>query len=260
DQFPEIRDAVASLPVSSALLDGEAAIVLPDGRTSFQALQNRFSKAARIGATYFAFDLLHLDGRDLSQLPLEQRKAELKAVLARSADPVLRYSQHFDVDGPDFFRHACGVGAEGIVSKRRDAKYSPTRADTWLKTKCVQRRAFVIGGFTRPEGSRVGIGALLLGYYDEAGKLVFAGKVGTGKGFTATYLAEVRRGLDTIVQEGCPYSVPPPAALVKGVTWVRPLLVAEVTFAEWTSDGSIRHASFQGFRPDKSAADVRGEG
>lgn len=256
DQFPQVRDAAAQLPLTSAMLDGEVAIVMPDGRTSFQALQNHFSRAERRGATYFVFDLLHLDGQDLSQLPLEQRKAQLKAVLERAANPVLRYSEHFDVDGPDFFRSACELGAEGIVSKRRDAKYSPTRADTWLKTKCVQRQEFVIGGFTEPEGSRVGIGALLLGYYDADGRLVFAGKVGTGKGFTALYLTEMRRGLNSIVQAECPYAKQPPAAIARLAKWVRPLLVGEVSFTEWTSDGVVRHPSFQGFRQDKRAKDV----
>jgi len=258
-RFPEVERAAKKLNVRSAILDGEVAIVMPDGRTSFQALQNSFTGAPHKGVTYFAFDLLWLDGRDLTGLPLRERKLELERVLGSSTGEVIRYSAHVVGNGRAVFAGACQVGAEGIVSKRLDGRYLAGRREGWLKTKCTQRQEFVIGGFTEPEGTRAGIGALLLGVY-EGDELVFAGKVGTGPGFTAAYLTEVRRALQTIAQERCPYAKRPPTALTgRNVHWVRPVLVGEVEFVEWTDEGSIRHPSFQGFRTDKNASDVRRE-
>jgi bifunctional non-homologous end joining protein LigD len=175
-----------------------------------------------------------------------------------AGDPILKYSPHFDGEGRIVFESARKLGAEGIVSKRRDGHYIAGRSDQWLKTKSLQRQEFVIGGFTLPEGTRTGIGSLLLGVYEDD-RFVYAGKVGTGKGWTADYLAEVRRGLETIAQSQCPYTVPPPPPIPKTARWVKPLLVAEVAFVEWTSDGSIRHPSFQGFRADKDARAVKRE-
>jgi bifunctional non-homologous end joining protein LigD len=257
EQFPEIAAAARALPVRSAILDGEAAVVAADGLTDFQALQNAFERgrgAPRAGVTYFAFDLLHLDGRDLTKLPLIERKALLEQLLPK-ADPVLKYSPHFEVDGAAIFESARKLGAEGIVSKRCDGTYRGGRSDSWLKVKCLKRQEFVIGGFSEREGMRGGVGGLLLGVHDERG-LVFAGSVGTGRGWTAEFLRDVRRGLETIVQAECPYAVPPPREIARAVRWVRPVLVVEVAFVEWTSDGSIRHPTFQGFRKDKDARTV----
>ena len=259
-QFPGIAEAVARLPVTSALLDGEAAIVGADGRTSFQSLQNAFERgrgAPRTDVTYFAFDLLYLEGRDLSRLPLGERKALLEQLLPAGA-PVLRYSPHFEQDGRAVFEHAKQLGAEGVVSKRKDGRHVAGRSEQWLKIKALQRQEFVIGGFTLPDGQRSGIGALLLGVYDDE-RLVFAGKVGTGQGWTQAFLNEVRRGLEMIEQKESPYSVAPPADIARRSRWVRPMLVCEVSFLEWTSDGSVRHPSFLGFRKDVDALAVRRE-
>src|SRR5262249_11221138 len=179
-RFPAVRDAVARLPVRQALLDGEVAMLLPDGRTSFQALQNAFAGSDRGEIVYFVFDLLHLDGDDISKLPLEQRKHRLQELLRAAKIRVhLRYSDHVIGQGLAFFEQACRQGLEGIVSKLRARPYEPGRGPAWLKTKCIQRQEFVIAGFTDPQGSRTGIGALLVGVYNH-GALVYAGKVGTG--------------------------------------------------------------------------------
>ena len=257
DRFPDVCAAAAELPVRRALLDGEVAVLLPDGRTSFQALQNVFSGGERANLVYFVFDLLHVDGEDVARLPLEQRKTRLAALLRSAAQKRLRYSEHVVGRGAEFLAHACRMGLEGIVSKRRDRPYTPGRGAAWLKTKCIKRQEFVVGGFTDPEGSRLGIGALLVGVRAADGTLAFAGKVGTG--FTNRGAQELRRTLDGIEQAECPFTPTPPGSLGRHAHWVKPTLVAEVAFTEWTSDGKIRHPSFQGLRDDKPVSDVRRE-
>jgi bifunctional non-homologous end joining protein LigD len=253
EQFPTVVDAVAALPAKRIVLDGEVCVVMPDGRTSFQALQNSFGRRDA-NIVYFVFDLLELDGEDLTKLPLEQRKARLAAVVGTRQTGVIRYSDHVVGNGAAFFELACRRGLEGIVSKRRDSRYAPGRGKSWVKTKCLLRQELVIGGFTDPEGSRSHVGALLVGYY-EAGKLVYAGKVGTG--FSMRVLAELRAALEPFEIKACPFS-PEPARAWTGPNrhWVRPNLVAEIAFSEWTNDGRLRHPSFQGLRADKPASDV----
>ncbi len=255
--FPEIVSAVETLGVTDAMLDGEVAIVLPDGRTSFQALQNAFSgEAPRATLTYFVFDLLRLDGERLETLALEDRKTRLEPLVGRRRRGAIRYSEHVIGNGKAFFDHACRARLEGIISKRRDRPYHSGRHPDWLKTKCVLRQEFVIGGFTDPEGARKGIGALLVGYYD-GDRLTFAGKVGTG--FTHQGALDLRRRLDRLEQKTCPFSPLPPTAVARRAHWVKPLLVGEVEFTEWTGDGKIRHPSFQGLRADKHPKQVTHE-
>ena len=255
--FPEIAAAARELPVSDALLDGEVAVVLPDGRTSFQVLQNAISgTTARGTLVYFVFDLLRLDAERLGRLPLVERKARLQALLGRRNDGPIRYAEHVDGNGRAFFNQACGLGLEGIISKRAAEPYRPGRSTDWVKTKCVRRQEFVVGGFTEPEGMRAGIGALLIGYY-ETHRLVFSGKVGTG--FSHKAAIDLRRQLDAIEQSSSPFDPPPEGALGRNAHWVKPKLVAEVVFTEWTDEGKIRHPSFQGLRADKKATDVRRE-
>jgi bifunctional non-homologous end joining protein LigD len=253
-QFPTVAAAVEALPVRTALLDGEVAVVLPGGTTSFQALQNALTGEGQGALAYFLFDLVHLETVSLARVPLEERKSLLKDLLSapRAGSP-LRYSDHVLGSGREFHAQACTMGVEGIVSKRRDSPYAPGRSKTWLKTKCHQRQEFVIGGYTDPEGSRVGLGALLMGVHDAEGRLEFAGKVGTG--FSSKMLETLRRRLTALDQPKSPFKT----ARIPGVTrahWVRPELVAEVEFTEWTSDGRLRHPSFQGLRDDKKARDV----
>ncbi|HTI39174.1 MAG TPA: DNA ligase D [Vicinamibacterales bacterium] len=243
--FPAIVRAAAQLDVRSALLDGEVCMVLPDGRTSFQALQNSGTDSSGT-LVYFVFDLLYLNGRPLVQETLEARKSALSRIVRGSR---IQFAEHIAASGPDAFREACRLGAEGIVSKLRDQPYMSGKRAGWLKTKCVQRQEFVIGGFTDPEGSRQGIGALLVGYYD-GDRLVFAGKVGTG--FTAKLAGELRRALDRIEVKQSAFSPPPAGWLGRHAHWVEPRLVGEVVFTEWTGEGRIRHPSFQGLRSDKS--------
>ncbi len=259
ERFAEIAAAAAALPVTSALLDGEVAVLLPNGVTSFQALQNALGARQR-HLVYFAFDLHELDGEDLRGRPLEERKAALRDVIERvpvRADPTIRYSDHVVGQGPRFFAQACRTGLEGIVAKRRSEPHRAGRTTGWLKIKCVRRQELVIGGFTEPEGTRAGLGALLLGAYDDGGALTYAGKVGTG--FTQKTATALRKRLDKIERKDCPFEPRPEARLVKKAHWVQPTLVAEVAFAEWTDDGRIRHSSFQGLREDRRAREVRRE-
>jgi bifunctional non-homologous end joining protein LigD len=252
--FPEIADAARRLEVKNALIDGELVMLRPDGRTSFEALQGAASgRVARSGLVYFAFDLLRLDGERIDRLPLEQRKARLLKLVGRGKTGRIRYTDHIDGRGVELFDEACRLGLEGIVSKRRDLPYQPGRRDSWRKTKCLQRGVFVIGGFTDPDGSRAGIGALLVGRYDKE-RLVFSGRVGTG--FSQAVALDLRRRLDAIAQSACPFDPRPAGPLARTAHWVKPSLVCEATFSEWTNAGMLRQPSFQGLRSDVKPKEV----
>jgi bifunctional non-homologous end joining protein LigD len=251
--FPGIVEAAERLGVRDALIDGEVAMVLPDGRTSFQALQNASARASGASLVYFVFDLLRLEGERPDALPLEERKARLRKLVGRRKTGRIRYAEHVVGRGEAFFEQACRAGLEGIISKRRDLPYREGRHGGWVKTKCTLRQEFVIGGFTDPEGMRAGLGALVIGYY-EGDRLVFSGKVGTG--FTHRMALDLRRRLDAIERKACPFTPPPSGGLGRHAHWVKPGLVCEVEFTEWTSDGKIRHPSFQGLRADKQPREV----
>jgi bifunctional non-homologous end joining protein LigD len=248
-----IARAAETLPVRNAWLDGEVVVLQADGRTSFQALQNALKGDGSATLTYFAFDLPFLDDRDLRPLPLVARKQELAALLARAAaKDVLRFGEHVEADGAAFFREATRLGVEGIVSKQRDSKYEGKRTTTWRKIRTQKRQEFVIGGFTDPAGGRVGLGALLLGV-NEGGGLRYVGRVGTG--FDDRLLRHLRARLATLEQKTSPFTtavVKPP----KASHFVRPELVGEVGFTEWTDEGQLRHPVFLGLREDKPATDV----
>jgi bifunctional non-homologous end joining protein LigD len=256
-EFPALAAAGARLAARRALLDGEVAAVLPSGVTSFQALQNRRPDTP---LAYFVFDLLHLDGRDLRDRPIEERKQRLRDLLDGSqTGGLFRYSDHVIGGGVEFHRNACALGLEGIVSKRLGTRYRGGRNLDWQKTKCVRRQEFVIGGFTDPEGSREAIGALLIGTY-EGDALRWAGKVGTGPGWNAAYLRGLRQQLDGLETKASPFDPPVGDSwLRRNAHWVRPQLVAEIAFGEWTDDGRVRHPSMQGLRADKDPRDVRRE-
>jgi bifunctional non-homologous end joining protein LigD len=253
DRFRPIGAAAAALPVRSALLDGEVVVLEKDGTTSFQALQNALAEGRGRDLVYFAFDLLYLDGYDLRPAPLAARKQALETVLAAAGGGPLRWSDHVQGGGKAFHRQACSFALEGIVAKRADLPYHPGRSRDWVKVKCLQRQEMVIGGFTDPEGSRTGLGALLVGVY-EGGELRFSGKVGTG--FTGKTLDQLRRRLDAIERRSPPFANPPRGAAARGAHWVEPKLVAEVAFAQWTRDGNLRHPTFQGLREDKDPREV----
>jgi bifunctional non-homologous end joining protein LigD len=252
-KFPALARALAALPVDSALIDGELVALAADGTTSFGALQDKIAQGDTSGLVFFAFDLLYRDGWDLTGAALEDRKAALAEILPREASGMVRYTDHQEGHGADFFRHACRYRLEGIVAKRRDRPYRPGRSTEWRKIKCVQRDEFVVIGFTEPSGTRQGFGALLLGYYDRAGALRYAGRVGTG--FDDRQLGELRGRLEAIGRPDPP-AVLPKGVPTKGVHWTVPRLVAEVRYSGWTSDAILRHSSFEGLREDKSPEDV----
>jgi bifunctional non-homologous end joining protein LigD len=250
-QFPAVAEAAPALGAREALLDGEVAVLLADGTTSFQALQNRMSGGDGGQLVYYVFDLLHLDGYDLTHCPLERRKEALRSLM-EGAEAPLRYSDHVVGGGEKFFGEACRLGLEGIISKRRDGTYETTRTRSWLKVKCLKEQEFVIGGFTDPSGTREGLGALLVGVYDDEGRLKYAGKVGTG--YTDAVLRDLRRRLRPLEQKTSPFAGRVPEA--SKAHWVKPELVAEVKFSEWTGDGRLRHPAFKGLREDKPAGEI----
>ncbi|MGE5524018.1 MAG: DNA ligase D [Rhodospirillaceae bacterium] len=250
-KFPAIARGASRLPVDSAWVDGEIVVLMPDGRSSFQALQNALSRGTE-DVYYYLFDLPYLDGYDLRRATLLQRKALLEQVLSAKRDP-LRLSAHAEAPGAEYYRQACDLKLEGIICKRADSPYTAGRGRSWVKVKCEMRQEMVIGGYTNPEGTRKGFGALLLGVYED-GKLRFSGKVGAG--FNTATLTALKKRLDTLLQDAPPFVNPPQGAEARRSHWVRPELVAEVRFTEWTADGTLRHPSFQGLREDKKAAEV----
>lgn len=250
DRFASLTPAVLRLGARSALLDGEIVVLDGEGSGSFHALQQALDGRNDVAFTYFAFDLLHLDGRDLRSLALVERKERLEALL-RKPSTSLRFSSHIDAHGPELFDRACELGGEGIVSKRVDSTYVSGRTREWVKVKCTRRQELVVGGWTEPEGARTDFGALLLGYY-ERGELRYAGRVGTG--FDAKSLRAVLARLREATTP--PFVDPPRGSEARGVRWARPTLVVEVEFGNWTADGRLRHASFEGVRLDKRAKDV----
>ena len=251
--FPRIADAAARLGVQSAWIDGEVVVVDEQGRTSFQALQNALSSAGATPLVYYAFDMPYVDGYDLAGVALVERKRLLESLIGARSD-VLRYSSHFEGNGPGVFAEACRLGVEGIVSKLARSPYRSTRTRNWLKVKCQRRQEFVIGGYTDPQGSRSGFGALLLGYYESKGKLRYCGKVGTG--FNEERLTQLLAKMTPLEQKEPPFVNPPTGAEARRSHWVKPSLVAEIAFTEWTNDATLRHPSFQGLREDKRASDV----
>ena len=205
---------------------------------------------------------MHFDGRDVSGLPLIERKALLEPLIADK--PGLQFNGHETGDGELILRHAGKLGFEGVVSKTIDAPYAPGNRGLWRKAKWLNRQEFVVVGWSDPEGTRPHLGALLLGYYTDDGKLMYAGRVGTG--MPDKVLADLRRRLEPLARRTSPLSVPPPRntrfgspLVLSRVHWVDPKLVAEITFLTWTADGLLRHTVFVGLREDKLATDVRRE-
>jgi bifunctional non-homologous end joining protein LigD len=240
------------------MLDGELVALGDDGISNFQKLQNSLEVGKDAACVFFAFDLMFVDGHDVRALPLLARKQLLEERLARldAEHGRVRYSAHVVGDGPAFFQRACELGLEGSVAKRADSPYVSSRTKAWLKIKCTKRQEFVIGGYTEPSGSRGHFGALLLGVKED-GRLMYAGKVGTG--FTAESLRKLWSIMKPLEQSEPAFHNPPKGADRRGVHWLSPRLVAEVQFAERTTEGLVRHASFQGLREDKQPDEVREE-
>jgi bifunctional non-homologous end joining protein LigD len=251
--FPSLARAARQLPVRDALIDGELVVLDARGLSNFQSLQNALGRGREKDVVYFAFDLLYLDGRDLRELPLLERKELLAKILAK-APAMIRYTDHVVGEGPTFFKQACGHSLEGIVSKRADAPYRAGRTKDWLKVKCLNRQEFVIAGYTDPEGGRSGFGALVLGVHDKGGTLRHVGRVGTG--FTTTTLEDLHARMKQLERKSSPFPRPPTGRAARGIHWVEPKLVAEVAFTGWTDDGILRQSRFEGLREDKPPAEV----
>ena len=248
---------LAKLSVTSALLDGEVVALNENGTSNFQLLQNSLSGQVHSPLVYYVFDLLHVDGAELTNAPLLTRKERLSALIKPAASSPVRYSEHWIGDGQKLYQEACRKGLEGIISKSVDQPYRSGRSRDWLKIKCVRNQEFVIGGFTDPAGSRAGLGALLVGVHDDNNRLLYAGKVGTG--FTRESLLELRSRLDPLRIKSSPFVNPPRGAEARNVHWVKPELIGAVSFAEWTGDNLLRHPSFQGLREDKPPAQITRE-
>jgi bifunctional non-homologous end joining protein LigD len=262
-KYPPIAEAVGSLGARTAYLDGELCGVFPDGITSFSMIQAASDAGNAAGLVYFVFDLLHLDGEDVAALPLIERKARLAELLS-DVRPPLHYSDYHRGQGPAFHAQACKAELEGIVSKRADAAYAPDNRGIWLKVKCLYREEFVVVGWTDPEGRRPYLGASLLAYYDPDGRLIYAGRAGTG--IDTAELERLWRRLQPLATDTMPLDVPPPRGsrfgsplVLSRVHWVRPELVAEVKFLTWTDDNLLRQVVYEGLREDKPAREVRRE-
>jgi len=248
-RLPALVKALAELKIPSAWLDGEIVVTDKNGIPHFQLLQNAFDTAKTQQIAYYVFDLPYYNGYDLRSVPLTERRALLQSILKKSNSGLVHYSENFDAPIEDLMTSVCRIGLEGVIGKRRDSMYVSRRKRDWIKLKCTQRQEFVIGGFTDPKGARQGIGSLLLGVHDDEGNLLYAGNVGTG--FSEKILAGLRKKLDVISCNKNPFSSE--TDIGKTAHWVRPTLLAEVSFGEWTNTGRIRHAVFHGLRTDKKA-------
>jgi len=249
--------------MSSAWLDGEIVVINQQGLPDFGALQNAFDKARTAPVVYFVFDMPYLDGLDLRQVPLAERRDILRTVLTRQPQDAIRFSEAFEHAPEDLLASAGKLGLEGVVGKRADSAYVSGRSRSWIKLKTQRRQEFVIGGYTAAKGSRSGLGALMLGVHDASGHLRYAGRVGTG--FDDKTLASLQSQLANIHSAQNPFAnAPGEAKSAKGAhgagcQWVRPELLAEVAFGEWTSGGKVRHAVFKGLRSDKPASNIQRE-
>jgi bifunctional non-homologous end joining protein LigD len=257
-RFGRVAPELAALGVEGTMVDGEVAVLAPDGTTDFQALQNILAGERGGRIVFFAFDLPFYRGRDLTRVPLAERRELLRDLISlRPAGSVIRYSDHIRGHGGRVMDHACRLALEGIVAKRADSRYREGRSRSWVKVKCLDRQEFVVGGWTEPRGSREGFGALLLGWFDGSGRLRYAGRVGTG--FSHRSLARVRDCLEGVAAEDPPFADPPSGRAVRAVHWVRPELVVEIEFGSWTDAGLLRHAAFRGLREDKDPREVTRE-
>jgi bifunctional non-homologous end joining protein LigD len=263
-QFPEVVAALYDSLSRPAIVDGEVVCFDDQGRTSFRSLQQRFhlkdaaevqARMRRYPAYIYVFDLLYLDGYDLTSLPLGERKPLLEEAV-RWSDQVRR-TAYQQGRGVKLWQQACAEGNEGIIGKHLDSRYAEGRSSWWVKVKCIGRQEFVIGGYTEPQRSRVGLGALLVGYYSDDGKqLHYAGKVGTG--YTRETLLDLRQRLGKLEQAASPFDER--GLRVAGqVHWAQPRLVAEVAFGEWTQNGRLRQPRFEGLRTDKKPHECRRE-
>ncbi len=251
-KMAHLRAAIQKARLPQGWYDGEIVIVNEDGMQDFGALQGAFDSDRTQDIVYFLFDLPYFDGRDLRDLPLQARREILRAALQERESDTLRFSASFDAPPQRVVQAACERGLEGVMAKRKDSAYRSHRSPDWIKLKCAQRQEFLICGWTDPQGTRSGFGSLLLGVHDAHGNIVYAGNVGTG--FNERTLAKLKAQLDTIGADKAPFAQKP--RTLGRPHWVKPVLIAEVSFAQWTRDGRLRHAVFHGMRADKSPKSI----
>ena len=248
-KLPALVKAIGKMGLKDGWLDGEIIVPNENGIPDFQALQNAFDTSRTQSLIYYLFDMPFYDGYDLRNVPLVERREFLRRLLEAPLPETVRFSETFDAPPGDIVTSACRMGLEGVIGKRKSSTYVSRRSSEWIKLKCSQRQEFVIGGYTDPQGSRIGIGSLLLGFYDEEKKLRYAGNVGTG--FSDKTLHDLKAKLHKIESVQSPFTNAIGAA--RYVHWIKPTLVAEVSFGEWTRDDHIRHSVFHGLRIDKKA-------
>src|SRR5215203_3642239 len=252
-KFQNVARAVQQLRLKSAILDGEIVVLDASGRASFQRLQQSINKNLSAGILFHVFDLIYVEGFNLTRVPLLERKRLLAELLEPLGErTLLRYSDHIEGNGAQFFKEACKHGIEGIVSKLANSVYESTRSRNWMKVKCIKRQEFVIAGYTLSDKG-IPFSSLVLGVYD-GGKLIYAGRAGTG--FSNTLRVELKKKLDAIARPTRPFAEIPKDPGLRRAVWAEPKLVGEVAFTEWTDEGVVRHPSFQGLREDKKPKDV----
>ncbi|MES2899285.1 MAG: DNA ligase D [Pseudomonadota bacterium] len=254
-KLPTLHQALLKAKLPDGWYDGEIVVHDEHGKPNFGMLQLAFDGSNTADIVYFIFDAPYLKGYDMRDVELESRRALLQNVLGKAKSGALRFSEEFGTDPEQLVIAACKLGLEGVIGKRRNSRYVTRRSPEWIKLKCGQRQEFVIAGYTDPQGSRTGIGALLLGTHDKDGVLQYAGNVGTG--FNEATLRDLKTKLDALATDQSPF--PPKAVAGRKHHWVKPKLIAEISFAEWTSSGSVRHAVFQGLRTDKPAKAISRE-
>ena len=251
DKLPALHAALSKMKLPPGWYDGEMVVLNDKGIPSFQALQNAFDRTRTESIVYYVFDIPYFQGYDLRGVALSERRALLADALKKPV-PLVRFSEAFEAPHQDVVASACRLGLEGVIGKRKNSRYVSRRSPDWIKLKCTQRQEFVIGGYTDPQGSRVGIGSLLLGVHDAEGKLRYSGNVGTG--FDSRTLSDLRSKLEALAQNTNPFA--DKTGIDKKAHWVKPVLLAEVSFGEWTDTGRVRHAVFHGLRTDKKAAAI----
>jgi len=255
DKLQPLKQELERMGLPDGWYDGEIVVHDEQGKPNFGLLQLAFDGVRTADIQYFLFDIPYCGGYDLRDVPLVERRAALEAILKKAKSERVRFSGEFGDKPEELVVAACRIGLEGVIGKRRDSRYVSRRSPEWIKLKCGLRQEFVIGGFTDPKGSRKGVGSLLLGYYDREGKLRYAGNVGSG--FNHASLMDISERLEALRTEESPF--PPRAVPGRQHHWVKPTLVAEVSFSEWTNTGSVRHPVFQGLRGDKPARGITRE-
>jgi len=252
-RLPQQAKALAALKLKDSWLDGEMVVLNDEGLPDFQALQNAFDIGRSVDIIYYLFDAPFLQGEDLRETPVEERRQALKQALGRKSSKVLRFSEAFAAHHQDVLESACALSLEGVIGKRAGSPYVSRRSADWIKLKCRLRQEFVVVGYTKPQGSRSGCGALLLGVNDASG-LVYAGRVGTG--FDQKTLNQLHERMEELERYSSPLAKPLTAAQARGVHWIEPQLVAEAEFAEWTREQVVRQAAFIALRSDKPASEI----